>query len=318
MFNQLWAKILSGKKAVSICITCLMILLPGLLQVANAGIVDRTRTEIIDLTLPQDWYLGEVTGLEFLRTGEMIVFNRGLHPLLVFSENGKFEREIGLGLFNVPHGLFVDNEDFIWTTDQETHQVLKFDPAGKIHLILGRKNSAGEGWFDNGYQLNLFNAPSDVALDADKNIYVADGGNYRIVKFNAHGKLVSSWGSKGTEQGLFNFPHSLVIDDKNLIYVTDRQNARIQIFNTEGEFKAQWEGIGYPYELEQFDKDTLIFTDARSGEINKIGYDGKLKESFGRWGKKESEFGFPHGLAVDKNRTIFVGELLNWRIQKFQ
>jgi len=314
MINRLWLRLFMKNSVVTMCL--LMILL-GLIQPSYAGTVDTTRTEFVNVELPQDWYLGEVAGLEFLPSGQMVVFNRGKHPLLVFNKKGQFEREIGVGLFKVPHGLFIDNDGFIWTTDQETHQVLKFDLSGKIHLILGRRNSSGTGWFDNGYQLSLFNAPSDVALDTEKNIYVADGGNFRIVKFDPYGNFLKTWGNKGATEGLFNFPHSLVIDDKNNIYVTDRQNARIQVFNREGDFQVQWKDIGYPYELEQLDINTLVFTDARSGEINRINLKGEVLERFGQWGKKESEFGFPHGLAVDHG-TIYVGELLNWRIQKFK
>lgn len=306
----------STEKSFQLIIGGLILFLSAVWQPIWAGEVDPMRTEIIDFELPEGWYLGEVAGLELLASGELVMFNRGSHPLLIFSEEGRFIREIGLGLFKVPHGLSIDDEGFIWTTDQQTHQVLKFDKTGKIHLILGRKDSPGEGWFENGYQLNLFTSPSDVAFDDKGNIYVADGQNYRIVKFDVHGNLIDKWGSKGTHAGLFDFPHSLVINN-NIIYVTDRQNARIQLFDLDGGFIAQWEGIGYPYELEIFDQETMIFTDARSGEIVKINFDGKVIERFGKWGKKESEFGFPHGLAVDKNGTVYVGELLNWRVQKF-
>lgn len=306
----------STEKSFQLIIGGLILFLSAVWQPIWAGQVDPMRTEIIDFELPEGWYLGEVAGLELLASGELVMFNRGSHPLLIFSEEGRFIREIGLGLFKVPHGLSIDDEGYIWTTDQQTHQVLKFDKTGKIHLILGRKDSPGEGWFENGYQLNLFTSPSDVAFDEKGNIYVADGQNYRIVKFDVHGNLIDKWGSKGTDAGLFDFPHSLVINN-NIIYVTDRQNARIQLFDLDGGFIAQWEGIGYPYELEIFDQETMIFTDARSGEIVKINFDGKVIERFGKWGKKESEFGFPHGLAVDKNGTVYVGELLNWRVQKF-
>jgi len=280
-----------------------------------AGVVDTSRTELLDLELPQDWYLGEVAGLEFMPSGDLVVLNRGLHPLLVFNRSGQFKRELGKGLFKVPHGLFVDKEGYIWTTDQETHQVLKMDAEGRVHLLLGRRDSPGAGWFDNGYQLNLLKAPSDVALDNTGNIYVADGGNFRIVKFDPAGNLLGTWGHKGVKAGEFNFPHSLVIDERNQIYVTDRQNARIQIFDTEGRFIDQWRDVGYPYELERYDEKTLLLTDARSGEIIKVGMDGTVIERFGKWGKRESEFGFPHGLAVDGQGVVYVGELLNWRIQ---
>ncbi|RXE87998.1 hypothetical protein DRB05_04815 [Pseudoalteromonas sp. A757] len=271
----------------------------------------------VDLTLPKDWYLGEVTGLEFLPNGDLVVFNRGLHPLLIFSATGQFKREIGLGLFAVPHGLFVDSQGSIWTTDQQTHQVLKLNPEGNIELILGRKDFKGLGWFENGYQVNLFTSPSDVALDSKGNIYVADGGNFRIVKFDQYGKLVKAWGEKGELPGQFNFPHSLYIDADDTLYVTDRQNARIQLFDTEGEFLKQWKDIGFPYEIERLNANSLVISDARSGEINKIDFNGQVTERLGKWGKRESEFGFPHGLAVNHKGEIYVGELLNWRVQKF-
>lgn len=272
----------------------------------------------VNLTLPENWYLGEVAGLEFLPSGEMVVFNRGEHPLLIFSATGQLSREIGVGLFTTPHGLFVDKNGDIWTTDQSTHQVIKFDQTGEVKLILGRRNSPGSGWYDNGYQLLLLNAPSDVALDSKGNIYVADGGNFRMVKFDPGGNFVKAWGEKGKETGHFNFPHSIHIDHKDTLYITDRQNARIQLFDTEGTFLSQWQDIGYPYEIEGYDQGSVMITDARTGTINKISYQGKLLERYGEWGKKQNQLGFPHGLAVDdKDGKVYVGELLNWRIKTF-
>ena len=273
------------------------------------------KAEHVELIIPEGWYLGEVAGLEFLPSGEMVVFNRGAHPLLIFDTQGHFKRELGKELFSVPHGLFVDNQGYIWTTDQKTHQVLKFDQFGEIQLILGRRNSEGSGWYENGYQLNLFNAPSDVALDSKGNIYVADGGNYRIVKFDSHGAKISSWGTKGKRHGEFDFPHSLVIDEHDTLYVTDRQNGRIQLFDTQGEFKQSWDKVGYPYEIEQLSADRFVISDARSGNIVILDERGNPLSKHGRWGKKLAQFGFPHGLAIDKKGDIFVGELLNWRVQ---
>lgn len=275
-------------------------------------------TQIVNLQLPPNWYLGEVAGLEFLPSGELVVFNRGAHPLMIFDHSGQFVREIGLGLFKVPHGLHVDKYGYIWTADQETHQVFRFDSYGKIKLILGRKNSPGQGWFDNGYQLNLLKEPSDVVLDSHDNIYVADAGNFRIVKFDQHGNLLQTWGVKGDQPGQFNFPHTLLIDASDRLYIADRQNGRLQVFDSDGRFYRTINNIGYPYEIEWYDEKRIILTDARSGEINLIDTTGKIVRKFGRWGKARGEFGFPHGLAVAKDGWIYVGELLNWRIQKFK
>ena len=69
----------------------------------------------------------------------------------------------------------------------------------------------------------------------------------------------------------------------------------IQVFNTQGQFKKEWKGIGYPYEIEAYDPNTLIITDARSREINKIDFDGKVIERFGQWGKKNLSLDFLMG-----------------------
>jgi hypothetical protein len=64
---------------------------------------------------------------------------------------------IGNGLFTHPHGLRIDDADNIWTTDDGSHLVLKLSPAGRVLLVLGRKETAAEAdW--------LFNQPTDVAF----------------------------------------------------------------------------------------------------------------------------------------------------------
>ena len=64
-----------------------------------------------DLTLPDGMYVEEIPGIAVSPDGERLyVFNRGPHALLAFSRDGQFVKEIGHGLFEVPHGLRVDSE----------------------------------------------------------------------------------------------------------------------------------------------------------------------------------------------------------------
>ncbi|NVJ71482.1 MAG: 6-bladed beta-propeller [Alphaproteobacteria bacterium] len=272
---------------------------------------------IIDASLPDGWFMGEVAGLEFDTRGHMYVFNRGHHPLLEFDKKGKFVRELGQGLFRVPHGLRIDAEGNIWTTDQETHQVLKFSRDGRVLLTLGRRDSAGTGWYDRGYQLTLLNAPSDVAWDRGGNIYVADGSNYRIVKFDVNGEFVGTWGHKGDKPGEFNFPHSIVVDEADRLYVTDRENKRVQIFNPEGELLDVWNIGANPYVI-QLVGDAFWISDARAGEVLKLDRSGTLLGRYGQWGKEVGDFGFPHGFDLANDGHVYVGDLLNWRIQRLK
>jgi len=75
----------------------------------------------------------------------------------------------------------VDPNDNLWVVDQMTNMVMKFDPQGRVVMLLGRKAesvpvparpSTGNG---AGDPTDLFNRPTDVAWDAAGNIFVADG-----------------------------------------------------------------------------------------------------------------------------------------------
>src|SRR5262249_58671531 len=71
-------------------------------------------------------------------------FERGGSRLLVFDRTGKFERELGQDVygFNSAIGLRIDPQDNVWTIDEVASQIVKFDPEGRVLLVLGRKPEA--------------------------------------------------------------------------------------------------------------------------------------------------------------------------------
>ena len=44
--------------------------------------------------------------------------------------------------------------------------------------------------------------------------------------------------------------------------------------------------------------------------------DGKVLGMFGRSGKQLKEFGWVHAIACPNENTLYVAEILNWRVQK--
>src|SRR6202166_4915719 len=173
------------------------------------------------LALPDGIYLGETAGVATNSKGDIFVYTRTGHPtvslggarafahggsrLFQFDSTGKFVREIGKDsyAFMFAQQVRIDPQDNIWIVDQMTNTVLKFDPEGRVLMILGRKaeavpvparapgaggipapNLAANAAPGSGQQSDLFNRPTDVAFDAAGNIYVADGvGNQRVAKF---------------------------------------------------------------------------------------------------------------------------------------
>jgi hypothetical protein len=79
-----------------------------------------------------------------------------------------------------------------------------------------------------------------VACDSAGNVYVADGNNDRVQKFDANGSYLAQWGTSGTAAGQFDWPDGIAIDSAGHVFVADRNNARIQEFDTSGTFIRQW------------------------------------------------------------------------------
>lgn len=263
------------------------------------------------LKLPAGANFGEVPSVALDARGHIYVFHRGPRALMEFDAAGNFLHSIGEGLFTRPHGLRIDPDGNIWTTDVGSHLVLKLNREGRVMMVFGRQNSPGE-------TDSQFNQPADVAFGRRGEIYVADGyGNSRIVKFDREGRFLKAWGTKGAAPGQFNLPHAVVVDANGQVIVADRENARIQIFDADGNFLKEWTHVGQPWGL-ALSRDGLLYVAAgRDNRVLVLDLDGKIQGGFGERGKLPGQFGWPHGIAVGPVGEIYVSEILNWRVQKF-
>lgn len=259
--------------------------------------------------LPEGWKLGACSAVGVNGRGEIFVFHRGEHPILVFDADGKYLRSWGDDLIGSAHGLRIDRHDDVWTTDIGNHRVMKFDREGKLLMSLGT-GKPGDG-------PDEFNKPTDVGFAADGAFYVTDGyGNSRVQKFSPSGALVASWGVRGKEPGRFHLPHSVVVDRDGQVLVGDRENDRIQIFDADGKRLDVWNGYA-PYGL-AFDKDgTLFVADGRANQVLQLDDAGRVTARLGAKGTDPGEFQMPHMLTFDAAGNLLVTEINGTRVQKF-
>src|SRR5580700_2106244 len=214
------------------------------------------------LKLPPGMNFGEVPGVAVDSKGHVFVFTRSnsangpaygasAAQLLEFGPKGEFLREIGKGLYawSEAHTVRIDKDDNIWAIDKGSDMVIKFNQAGHVVWVFGRRAEGADEdtkpWGHPNPPLpavdGLFRQPTDVAWDSDGNTYITDGYiNSRVAKYDKNGDWVKSWGDKGTKPGQFIIPHAIVIDRNNNIYVGDRTNRRIQVFDTEGKFQRMF------------------------------------------------------------------------------
>jgi DNA-binding beta-propeller fold protein YncE len=288
------------------------------------------------------------TGTISASSGGSRTFTSGGSRLFEFDQAGKYVREVGIGLYGFlfAQALRVDAQDNIWVVDRGSNLVIKLNPEGQPALILGRKPEAvaepgrsgrgGEsaaGASRGGAPIGVgvagdnFNRPTDVAWDHAGNTFVADGyGNSRIAKFDKHGAFIKAWGSKGTEPGQFDTPHSIASDSQGQIYVADLGNHRIQVFDNDGNFKRQIEGVGAPWAIcispgaheYLYSSNSNDPADREHGEIYKLDLDGKILGKFGHAGTQIKEFGTVNEIDCRRPDELYVGELINWRVQKIK
>ncbi len=303
------------------------------------------------LQLPAGIYLGEVGGVATNSHGDVFVYTRTGHPtvtigtarpfahggsrLFQFDRNGKFVREIGKDTygFMVASQVRVDSSDNIWVVDEMTNMVIKFDPQGRVVMLLGRKAEnvnvparGGRGGTGAGQPTDLFDRPTDVAWDAAGNIFVADGlGNARVAKFDKSGKFVKSWGKKGTATGEFADVRSIAVDAQGNVYAADGGNKRVQVFDNDGNFKTAIDNVGNAQAIcmTKGPNQVLYVSNSnppndidRDGEIYKMRLDGTMVGKFGKAGKLPKEFGTVNAIDCRDENTLYVGEIGNLRVQK--
>ncbi|MCH7933674.1 MAG: 6-bladed beta-propeller [Gemmatimonadetes bacterium] len=302
---------------------------------------------------PDDIHLGEAAGVARNSDGDIFVYTRTGNPTLTlgmsryvthggsrifqFDSDGEFEREIGQETYGTLYAqqLRVDPDDNVWTVDQFSGQVIKYDPDGRIVMVMSRKPEtlrvpqrpppdpprAGTGTEGESFQ-----GPTDVAWDSQGNFYVADGiRNARIAKYEPTGKWIMNWGTRGTGPGEFDVIQGIQIDAQDNIYVADYGNRRIQVFDAQGTFRRAMSGFGAPMAICITPPPNQVMYVSNSnppdnldvgGEIYKMELDGTIIGRFGTAGKQIGQFGTVNAIDCREENELLVGELGNWRVQR--
>jgi len=280
---------------------------------------------------------GSTIGLNVDRDGKsMWVYDRcggnncegsKIAPLNKYDASGRVVASLAAGMTNFPHGLFVDKDGNIWITDgradkdkKKGHTVTKLAPDGTVLMTLGTPGQAGE-------DATHFNAPSDVVVASNGDIFVADGHgektNARIVKFSSDGKFIKAWGKEGKEQGEFNTPHGLALDSAGRLFVADRANNRLQIFDQDGKFIAEWKQFGRPSGVWIDKNDVIYVADSQSSEKTNPGFKQGIRLGDAKDGKvtgfieETQSLGALEGVGVDDEGNIYAGYTNAMNLRRF-
>jgi len=284
--------------------------------------------------LPAGLPLGNPTGMSLDTNQNLVVFHRAERTwpllasmpatpitsntiLIINKDNGQLINSWGANLFIMPHGLTVDDKNNIWVTDVGLHQVFKFSHDGKLLFKLGAAGIAGR---DSAH----FNKPTAVAIAKDGSFYVSDGyGNSRIIKFSAQGKYLFEWAHE------FKIPHAICLDNQGRVYVADREHNRIQVFDEKGKFLKQYTNKSFGAicaiafnkagnKLFAVDDFSFLKVKHRGSDVLVLDTTGRVQTRFGRSGSYAGPTTWYHALAVDNDDNVYVGDILQNKIQLFR
>ncbi len=171
-------------------------------------------------------------GLDTDAKGNLYVVDGSLKRVLVYDAEGNFLRNLAGDLkLSRPSGIAIDNaRRRIYVVDlggveSEEHRVRVIDiDSGRALFDIGKR---GEGPGE-------FNLPRDAVVGPGGELYVVDGGNFRIQVFDADGKFVKTFGAIGRQTGQFSRPKEIAVDAAGNIYVVDTAFGNFQIFDREG------------------------------------------------------------------------------------
>ena len=142
--------------------------------------------------------------------------------------------------FNSPKGLAIDSQDTIYVADYGNQIIRKVTSDGTVTTIAG---FAGLGsLLDGNGTSTLFHNPTGIAVDATRNVYVADTANSVIRRITPAGDVTTyaGTGTAGSANGAaaiatFRAPQGVAVDSQGNVYVADTGNYCIRKISTVGE-----------------------------------------------------------------------------------
>ena len=304
--------------------------------------------EYLHLTIPGNT-MGETMGVATNSKGHLFVYSRTGHAgvarggtaaqLFEFDDKYKFVKEWGANSYGASfaHAVRVDKDDNVWSVDEGSGMIVKWNPQGQHVFWLGRVPEAIDYLESNLEILRYahpqaaapgkpvgrigeFDRETDIAWDSHGNSFISDGyGNSRFVKISPDGHWLKAVGTNGKGQDQFNTPHTIAVDADDNVYVGDRGNFRIQVYDDNLNFVRSITGVGAPWAICITNtKPQIMYSGDGNGKLYKMDMTGKVlgMTVTGQDHGSEDTGDLIHSLDCRDPNTVYVGSASMWDVQK--
>lgn len=206
--------------------------------------------------------------------GRLFVSDAELHSVICFSPTGEPVAHFGTSALGRPGGIAIDRQrNRLYVADAKEARVAVFDTVS-FKLLGYFGGPAKPAQKEDG----KFFGPTNVAVDRQGTIYVADTLNCRVQVLDSTGKFVRAFGTQGDRPGEFIRPKGIGVDSEGHVYVADAEFNNFQILTAEGQ--------------------PLL--------------------AVGSLGSASGQFALVAGLYINEENQIFTTEMFHGRIQVFQ
>ncbi len=201
----------------------------------------------------------------------------------------------------------LDQQGRMWVADRGNNRILMFHGAATLSngapadLVIGQADFVTGS---SGTTATKLNNPFNVFVDADDNLWVADSGNNRVLKFPNASSLANGAAAtvalgqpnlttvtEGTSDVKMDFPNGVVVDATGTLWVVENDNARVVRFDN---------------------ADSLGSGAAASGVLGQSDFVSNAT------GVSATSLNNPSGVAFDGSGSLFVLDNVNIRILLFR
>ena len=225
-----------------------------------------------------------------------------------------------------PGALALDPSGNLYIADNNR---VRFVYAGYITTVAGG-GSASPG--DNGLATGArLNSPSGLALDAARNLYIADAGDNVVREVQSNGIITTVAGSYvrgyngdniAATTGQLNNPSGVAVDKLGTLYIADTSNGRVRkvsggMINTATAVLTQPQGVAVD------SSGNVYVADGGTGRVLEI------STGHGVWVAGDGARGFfgdgvpadsaglfsPHGVALGASGNLYIADTDNFRVR---
>ncbi|CAF1502922.1 unnamed protein product, partial [Adineta steineri] len=176
-----------------------------------------------------------------------------------------------------------------------------------------------------GQQSNQLNHPIGMFIDKNKNIFIADRENHRIVewKYNAkEGQIIADGNGQGNRMNQLNGPTDVIVDQQNhSIIIADLGNRRVIQWMNQKQQILIHNITCYGLTMDRYG--FLYVSDAEKNEVRrwKMGEynnEGIIVAGGNGKGDQLNQLSYPTFIFVNEDQSVYVSDTGNHRVMKWR